>query len=177
VKLSRRQILRAGSVLVATFPLPVFSEVRDNIVEIRMQGRKDGSQVWFDPIGLRLEPGQTIRWINLDLGNSHTSTAYHPDNSGRPLRIPTSAKPWRSDYLLPTEAFTTVLTEPGVYDYFCEPHEHAGMVGRIVVGVPSEAAWTNSGEPAGAGEVLPPAAINAFPSVQEILQKGFIRRA
>ena len=48
-------------------------------VEIRMQGNTDGSHVWFDPVGLRIEPGQTIRWINLDPGNSHTATAYHPN--------------------------------------------------------------------------------------------------
>ena len=26
---------------------------------------------------------------------------------------------------------------PGVYDYFCAPHEAAGMVGRIIVDQPS----------------------------------------
>ena len=26
------------------------------------------------------------------------------------------------------------FTDEGVYDYYCVPHEHAGMVGRIVVG-------------------------------------------
>ena len=30
--------------------------------------------------------------------------------------------------------FDVTLTAPGVYDYFCTPHEAAGMVGRIVVG-------------------------------------------
>ena len=37
---------------------------------------------------------------------------------------------------MPGESFEVELTEPGVYDYFCIPHEHAGMVGRIVVGGP-----------------------------------------
>ena len=74
-------------------------------VEIRMQGNADGSHVWFDPIGLHIQPGQTIRWINLDPGNSHTATAYHPKNFDRPLRIPEDAEPWNSDYLLPNESF------------------------------------------------------------------------
>ena len=101
-----------------------------------MQGNADGSQVWFDPIGLRIEPGQTIRWINLDPGNSHTATAYHPKNFERPLRIPEGAEPWNSDYLLPNESFSVTLKVEGVYDFFCVPHEHAGMVGRIIVGQP-----------------------------------------
>jgi hypothetical protein len=50
--------------------------------------------------------------------------------------MPEDAKPWESDYLLPNESFSATLSEPGVYDYYCHPHEHAGMVGRIVVGPP-----------------------------------------
>ena len=99
-----------------------------------MQGRGGGSHVWFDPIGLLVRPGQTVRWTNREAGNVHTATAYHPANLDRPLRIPRAALPWDSDYLMPGESFAVELTEPGVYDYFCIPHEHAGMVGRIVVG-------------------------------------------
>ena len=101
-----------------------------------MQGNTDGSHVWFDPIGLRIEPGQTVRWINLDPGNSHTATAYHPTNFEHPLRIPEEAQPWNSDYLLPNETFSVTLAVEGIYDFFCIPHEHAGMVGRIIVGQP-----------------------------------------
>ena len=70
----RRHILRIGGGFLAGLAsprLPLAAEA----VEIRMQGNADGSQVWFDPIGLRIQPGQTIRWINLDPGNSHTATA------------------------------------------------------------------------------------------------------
>ena len=34
----------------------------------------------------------------------------------------------------PGDHFDVTLTVPGVYDYYCMPHEAAGMVGRIVVG-------------------------------------------
>jgi plastocyanin len=47
------------------------------------------------------------------------------------------AAPWDSGFLVhPGDHFDVVLTVPGVYDYFCMPHEAAGMVGRIVVGKP-----------------------------------------
>jgi len=36
--------------------------------------------------------------------------------------------------LQPGEHFDLTLSVPGVYDYFCAPHEQAGMVGRLVVG-------------------------------------------
>jgi plastocyanin len=145
------------------------------MVEIRMQGRPDGSHVWFDPIGVRVEPGQTVRWTNLDPGNSHTSTAYHPSIADRPLRMPEAAKPWNSDYLLPDESFSAALSEPGVYDYYCQPHEHAGMVGRIVVGTPHS--WNEAVNKSERDRSLPTVAIDAFPSVEEILSKGIVRRA
>jgi len=50
------------------------------------------------------------------------------------LRIPEAAQLWDSKYLLPAHTFEITLTMGGVYDYFCLPHEIAGMVGRIIVG-------------------------------------------
>ncbi|MBM6581743.1 hypothetical protein ILT44_16215 [Microvirga sp. BT689] len=173
---SRRQILRAGGGLLAglAWPRPLLA---DAPVEIGMQGNADGSQVWFDPIGLRVRPGQTVRWINKDPGNSHTATAYHPKNFERPLRIPESAQPWNSDYLLPNESFSITLTAEGVYDIFCVPHEHAGMVGRIIVGQPDRPpADTLSTQTAG-GKPIPEIALRAFPSIDEIMRRGVIRRA
>ena len=175
MKGSRRQALRWGGGVLATLALPPAVGRARSIVEIRMQGRPDGSHVWFDPIGVRVEPGQTLRWTNLDPGNSHTSTAYHPSIADRPLRMPEDAKPWDSDYLLPNESFSATLSEPGVYDYYCQPHEHAGMVARIVVGRPAAAPQTASPEDP-ALTPLPEVALSGFPSVEDILAQGVVRR-
>lgn len=132
---SRRHILSAGGVLLAGLFFPAgFAIAAGAVAEIRMKSDLAGAHVGFDPVGLLIEPGTAIRWISE--ANTHTTTAYHPSNSNHSLRIPKAAKPWHSDYLNPGEHFETVLTVPGVYDYFCEPHELAGMVGRIVVGTP-----------------------------------------
>ena len=93
-----------------------------------MRSDPEGAHVGFDPIGLRVMPGTVVRWVVE--GNVHTATAYHPVNGGHPLRIPEQAEPWDSDYLVePGQAFEVMLTAEGVYDYFCTPHEVAGMVG------------------------------------------------
>jgi len=168
---SRRQILRIGGGLLAGLAFPRLP-LADEPVEIRMQGNADGSQVWFDPIGLHVEPGQTIRWINLDPGNSHTATAYHPKNLDHPLRIPEEAEPWNSDYLMPNETFSVTLRVEGVYDFFCIPHEHAGMVGRIIVGHPGKSPPRMS-----EAQALPEVALQAFPSIEEIMQRGTVRRS
>src|SRR5690606_26832845 len=98
-------------------------------VVIRATANAPETEVFFDPIGIWVEPGTTIRWV-LER-NYHSVTAYHPANGNHELRIPRQAEPFDSGMMLnPGESvFEVTLTEPGVYDYFCLPHEHAGMVG------------------------------------------------
>jgi plastocyanin len=172
--LTRRRLIEAGGGVLAAFVVGPAVASAGDVVDIAMRGRGDGSYVWFDPIGVHIWPGQTVRWTNRDPGNSHTVTSYHPEIFERPLRIPAAAKPWNSDYLLPNESFSLTFTIEGVYDYYCVPHEHAGMVGRIVVGaladVDSVAATPEAGLTA-----LPAAALNGFPSAEEIIAKGVVR--
>lgn len=131
--ISRRHLIKSGGLITACLAFPRILLADEKVHVIKMESDEDGSRVWFDPIGLYVELGTKIRWIVHH--NTHTVAAYHPDNDGRSLRIPKKAKPWNSDYLVePGEQFEVTLTEPGVYDYYCEPHEAAGMVGRIVVG-------------------------------------------
>ena len=135
--LGRRAVLRAGGLLLAGLAAPAALRPAraSGVVEIRLRSDALGTKVWFDPIGVLIEPGQTVRWVNE--ANVHTSTAYHPANDGHALRIPEAAEPWDSGYLVePGDRFEVTLTVPGVYDYFCAPHEVAGMVGRIIVGRP-----------------------------------------
>jgi plastocyanin len=166
---TRRSVLRfLGAGVVALPYLPARAAVPADIV---MHGDTLGSDVWFDPIGLLVRPGATVTWQNDDPANSHTTTAYHPANRNHPLRIPAGAEPWNSDYLLPGERFSVTLTAPGVYDFFCIPHEMAGMVGRIVVAEPG------SSPPLPADEAgLISAARGAFPSIAVILQQGTVHR-
>ena len=146
------------------------------VVEVRLRSDPEGASVGFDPIGLEVAPGTTVRWV-LE-ANVHTTTAYHPDNDRHPLRIPEGAKPWDSGYLVdPGQAFEVTLTVEGVYDYFCAPHEEAGMVGRIVVGRPGgpgarlvdNAAYARKGR-----REIPPAAKAAFPSIDTIMAEGIV---
>lgn len=139
--------------------------------EIAMRGSARGERVWFSPQGLAVVPGTTLRFVNLDPGNSHTSTSYHPHVLGRQRRIPSAARPWDSEFLLPDQAYEVTLTAPGVYDYYCQPHEMAAMVGRIVVGRPGDPGWEGPAPDSGdlMAEVLA-----AFPSVEAILAEGRI---
>ncbi|AQL44707.1 copper-binding protein (plasmid) [Halorientalis sp. IM1011] len=79
---------------------------------------------YFDPIGLHVEPGTTVRF-EIAAG-AHSATAYEN-------RIPSDASAFDSGTISSGE-FEHTFEKPGTYDYYCIPHKSAGMVGRIVVG-------------------------------------------
>jgi len=168
--------LRAATALLGARPGGVSAF---EVIETRSDGL--GSRVWFDPIGVYVEPGTTVRWIVRE--NVHTTTAYHPGNDRHSLRIPERAVPWDSGYLVhPGDHFDVTLTVPGVYDYYCVPHEAAGMVGRIVVGAPAGPGaepfdyWV--GRPGTDGwRQVPDAARQAFPSVARILAERRVQHS
>ncbi len=171
--LARRSVLAWGGGFAATLLAPRRGGAATPAA-IEMRGSADGGRVSFDPVGLLIEPGQPIRFVNRDPGNTHTATAYAPDVDGRPLRIPSRARGWDSGYLDPGASFEIALDVPGVYDFYCRPHEHAGMVGRIVVGRPEDHPDWEQNEEAGD---LPAEAVAAFPVVADILSLGRVAAA
>lgn len=166
----RRQFLALGGGLGAALLLARAS--RAGPVEvIEMRGTARGERIWFTPSGLAVAPGTRLRFVNRDKANSHTATAYHPANFDRLRRIPAAAEPWDTEFLLPGESAEIVLDAPGVYDYYCIPHEMAAMVGRIVVGRPGDPGWEG---PAAATDDVTAEVLAALPPVEEILARGRI---
>ncbi len=75
---------------------------------------------FFAPANVTVEPGTTVTWVQ-NGENPHTTTSY----DGL----------WDSG-LLPGgsgQTFSFTFNEPGVYEYFCIPHEDLGMVGSVTV--------------------------------------------
>ena len=117
---SRRQFLGAlgaGTVASAGFTQPVAAQETPVV--------KMGNN-YFDPIGLHVEPGTTVRF-EIAAG-AHSATAY-------PDRVPADATAFDSG-TISQGSFEHTFEVPGTYDYYCIPHKTVGMVGRIVVGSP-----------------------------------------
>jgi plastocyanin/uncharacterized membrane protein len=81
---------------------------------------------YFDPVGLHVEPGTTVRF-EIAAG-VHSATAYED-------RIPADGAAFDST-TISSGSFEHAFETPGTYDYYCIPHKSVGMVGRIVVGQP-----------------------------------------
>jgi plastocyanin len=193
---TRRQFLAAGGAILGSLALPhilerVWAGERSpgqrrtdadeaGVIKILMQSDQTGANVGFDPIGIHIQPGQKVSW--LITGNVHTTTAYHPRNNNHSLRIPEAARPWDSGYLVnPGDHFELTLMIEGVYDYYCIPHEMAGMVGRIIVGKPTGPGSMPfdyfHGKPGAQAWVpVPEAARKAFPSIEQIMREKIVHR-
>ena len=171
----RRAFLAAGGLMLAG-RLDAAVAATGPSAEVRLVHERGTGRVAFDPVGLFIEPGTTVRWVNT--ASVHTVTAYHPANGDRPLRIPAEAAPWDSGYLRGAGAvFTRRFTVPGVYDYFCMPHEAAGMAGRLVVGRAAGPGARPFGGPGDEGRdrrPVAPAARDALPPADAIVRRGRI---
>lgn len=167
------------SPLAACLLTLLFNSAHAGAIDIAMNSNEDGSKVWYDPIGLLVQPGTTLRWMIM--ANVHSVAAYHPDNDQHSLGIPENAKPWNSNFLVnPGDHFEERLTEPGVYDYFCAPHEQAGMVGRVIVANASGPGtlpfdYFKSLSPLPDWQDVSEAAQQNFPSIEKILKEGIVQ--
>jgi plastocyanin len=94
----------------------------------------------FDPEDLEVKVGQTVTWVN-DSSEAHTVTALQDE-------IPSSAEYFSSGgfssqdearsnlsegLVTEGEEFKWTFEEPGIYRYYCIPHQDDGMQGTIEV--------------------------------------------
>ncbi|MEO8209347.1 MAG: plastocyanin/azurin family copper-binding protein [bacterium] len=85
---------------------------------------------FFSPSNISASVGDTIRWTWLN--GSHTTTC---DGSALTSR-PAGAAPWNAPLNSLNPSFRYVITIAGTYNYRCNPHGAAGMVGVINASAP-----------------------------------------
>lgn len=120
-----RPLHQRPALVVRPMAAATVTEARETVVEI------EGIQ--FLPETVTIRAGETIEWRNgSKLG--HTVTA-DPEKAANPdhVQLPEGAATFDSGDLAPGETYRRTFDVPGTYQYFCIPHEAAGMVGTIVV--------------------------------------------
>ena len=109
----------------------------DHEVELHVRAPSKGfkqGQWFFDPTGLFIQPGDTVRFTTKR--EIHTISSYHPV-FGYKRRIPRTAPVISSPVVWPDTYFLYTFEQEGVYDLMCLPHEFLGMVVRLVCGSPT----------------------------------------
>ncbi len=92
--------------------------------EVRMT-----NQLIFDPSGITIVAGDTVRWVNVSTALPHTATA--DQRNVRLAGFNSGSRP--STWLQPGESFEFTFTTPGEFPYHCVPHQAFGMVGTVIV--------------------------------------------
>jgi len=87
----------------------------------------------FVPEKCTIRTGDTVLWKAVGT-YTHTVTA-DPDQAidAEHVRLPEGASTFDSGRLRPGETFSHTFKVPGLYRYFCIPHELAGMIGEVEV--------------------------------------------
>lgn len=91
--------------------------------EVKMLNKGSNGQVMmFEPAFLRVQPGDTVRFVPTDKGH---------DAETIPGMLPDGAQPFKGKL---SEELKVTFQAPGLYGYRCLPHFGMGMVGLIAVG-------------------------------------------
>lgn len=100
-------------------PDDMLMEPQSGVVEIELT-----DALRFVPDEVVITPGTTVRWITVSTV-FHTITPRDGDQLGvfERQEVPAGDQPFEHTFTVAEET----------YDYFCEPHELAGMVGTIRV--------------------------------------------
>ncbi len=95
------------------------SSVSAKTVEVKLG--TDSGMLAFEPSTVTISAGDTVKFINNKLAPHNAVFDGHEDLSHPDLAF------------APGESWEETFSDAGTYDYYCEPHRGAGMVGKIVV--------------------------------------------
>ena len=91
--------------------------------EVRMLNKgPDGQAMQFDPAFLKIEPGDSVKFVPTDKGHNLESILE---------MVPEGAETWKGKI---SKEITVNFEVEGIYGYKCQPHFPLGMVGIIQVG-------------------------------------------
>lgn len=123
-KAAVQRVAATAGVSVASLALAL-SASADATVKL---GADSGALV-FEPSTVTVGAGETVTWVN-NAGFPHNIVF---DEDAVPEGVNAEAIS-KEDYLnAPGEKFSVKFSTPGTYGYYCEPHQGAGMVGKVVV--------------------------------------------
>tara|TARA_Y100001970_G_scaffold294228_1_gene448824 strand:- start:1127 stop:1477 length:351 start_codon:yes stop_codon:yes gene_type:complete len=95
------------------------SSVSAKTVEIKLG--TDAGMLAFEPSSVNISAGDTVKFVNNKLAPHNAVFEGHEEFSHADLAF------------APGETWEETFSDPGTYDFYCEPHRGAGMVGKVVV--------------------------------------------
>ncbi|WP_269622809.1 plastocyanin [Prochlorococcus marinus] len=95
------------------------NSVQAKTVEVKLG--TDAGMLAFEPSSVTISTGDSVKFVNNKLAPHNAVFEGHDELSHPDLAF------------APGESWEETFTSAGTYDYYCEPHRGAGMVGKVVV--------------------------------------------
>ena len=95
------------------------SNVNASTVEVKLG--TDAGMLAFEPSSVTISAGDTVKFVNNKLAPHNAVFEGHDELSHSDLAFN------------PGESWEETFSEAGTFDYYCEPHRGAGMVGKVIV--------------------------------------------
>ena len=113
-----RSIVAACCALLLVMALGV-SSVQAKTVEVKLG--TDAGMLAFEPNSINISAGDTVKFVNNKLAPHNAVFDGNDDLSHPDLAF------------APGESWERTFSTAGTYDFYCEPHRGAGMVGKVTV--------------------------------------------
>ena len=112
------------SVITASFALLLVlffgvSTVQAKTVEVKLG--TDAGMLAFEPSTVTISTGDSVKFVNNKLAPHNAVFEGHDELSHSDLAF------------APGESWEKTFSTAGTYEFYCEPHRGAGMVGKVVV--------------------------------------------
>ncbi len=113
-----RSLINASFAFLLVFVLGVAS-AQAKTVEVKLG--TDAGMLAFEPSTVTISTGDSVKFVNNKLAPHNAVFEGHDELSHPDLAF------------APGESWQETFSTAGTYDYYCEPHRGAGMVGKVVV--------------------------------------------
>ncbi len=115
---SLKSIVSAAIVFLVVCSIGVASA---NAATVEVKLGTDAGMLAFEPSTVTIKAGDTVKFVNNKLAPHNAVFDGHDELSHSDLAF------------APGESWEETFSEAGSYDYYCEPHRGAGMVGKVIV--------------------------------------------
>ena len=88
-------------------------------VEVKLGA--DSGMLAFEPSSVTIKAGDTVKFVNNKMAPHNAVFEGHDEYSHADLAFS------------PGESWEETFSDAGTYDFYCEPHRGAGMVGQVIV--------------------------------------------
>tara|TARA_B100000945_G_scaffold286571_1_gene257552 strand:- start:4754 stop:5104 length:351 start_codon:yes stop_codon:yes gene_type:complete len=113
-----RSIFAGFFAILLTIGLGI-SSVAAATVEVKLG--TDAGMLAFEPSTVNISSGDTVKFINNKLAPHNAVFDGHEELSHPDLAF------------APGESWEETFSTAGTYEFYCEPHRGAGMVGKVIV--------------------------------------------